>query len=222
VLNKLRNIKEIADLKKEISKQNSLLSSFLKTKSIFVHIPKTAGVSVVKGLYGEVKGGGHPSAITYRKVFKNNFKLYFKFCFVRNPYDRLYSAYNFMKKGGLHQTDANWADKHINRFKNFEEFVLNWVNIKNIQKGIHFKPQTYFICNKNGELLVDFVGKMEQIEEDFNYIANKLSVTTKLEKFNVSNLNKININDVYNKKMKEIVYEVYKSDFDTLLYDKNF
>ncbi len=70
-----------------------------KHKCIFVHIPKTAGISVSVSLLGE--SIGNMSAMYYRALFgKEDFRLYFKFAFVRNPFTRLISAFEFLKKGG--------------------------------------------------------------------------------------------------------------------------
>ncbi|MFP4354891.1 MAG: sulfotransferase family 2 domain-containing protein [Phycisphaerae bacterium] len=73
---------------------------FDKYRCIFVHIPKAAGVSVCQTLFGNL-AGGHDTIEKYQKVFSwSDYKRYFKFTFVRNPWDRLASAYRFLRKGG--------------------------------------------------------------------------------------------------------------------------
>ena len=77
---------------------DNMLKVFDKKKCIFFHIPKTAGISLVKALFGDLDWG-HRDVKYYRNVFnKKKFDSYFKFTFVRNPYDRLFSAYSFLKK----------------------------------------------------------------------------------------------------------------------------
>ena len=64
------------------------LKPFLETRSMFVHIPKTAGISVGLSLYGG-KSGDHRTIRDYKLCFsKAEFDSFFKFAFVRNPWDR--------------------------------------------------------------------------------------------------------------------------------------
>ena len=75
---------------------------------IFVHVPKCGGVSVSRAVFGSVVQ--HGTIRTYQSVFSQaEFQSYFKFTFVRNPWDRLFSAWNFIKKGGKSRYDALWA-----------------------------------------------------------------------------------------------------------------
>ena len=76
---------------------------------IFIHIPKCAGVSVSKALFGNL-AGGHSRVVDYQLVFNSNeYSNYFKFTFVRNPWDRLVSAFFFLKKGGFNDADKKWV-----------------------------------------------------------------------------------------------------------------
>ena len=72
---------------------------------------------------------------------------FFKFAFVRNPWDRLVSSYFYLKNGGMNKMDNDWALENIKQYETFQEFVLRWVNKKNINSWIHFKPQNYWICD---------------------------------------------------------------------------
>src|SRR5258706_16293188 len=78
---------------------------FDEHRCIFVHIPKCAGNSVTKSL--SQFGGfdcGHTNLKRFQIMFgPEEFNRYFKFAFVRNPYDRLFSAFLFMKKGGTNE-----------------------------------------------------------------------------------------------------------------------
>jgi hypothetical protein len=60
-------------------------------RCIFIHIPKTAGASIALSLFNEP-----PRHVHYRDFEIANpdkFRRYFKFAFVRNPWDRLVSSY---------------------------------------------------------------------------------------------------------------------------------
>ncbi len=212
---KIRYKIEIDKLRKKSFKEGETFNYFRKTKSIFIHIPKAGGISIIKSLYGEnAKGFGHPTYKIFLDLFKEDYYKFFKFTFVRNPWDRVYSAYTFLIQGGLNEQDRNFGEKYLKKFKTFEEFVLNGLEQENIQNWIHFIPQHKFIYDENQNLMVDFVGRFENFENDFNEIAKKINSNTKLKHLNKSKKKK-NYMDIYNDKMIEYVY---KKDIDLLNY----
>ena len=201
----------------EIKGDYASLKGFDDLRCIFVHIPKVAGVSINKALFGNL-GGGHRAILDYSLIFgKNEFKSYYKFTFVRNPWDRLLSAYLFLKEGGLHKNDANWSEKELSGLSNFDEFVKNWVNKINIEKGIHFKPQYKFITI-NGKIAVDDVYKVENINLDFEKICGKLNVQNRLQFLNKTKSKTKNYRNYYNDETKKIVEKVYKKDIKLFNY----
>ena len=48
------------------------------------------------------------------------------------------------------------------------------------------QPQWQSLCTTNGDLIVDFVGKVESIQQDFAHICEKLEVSVPLEVRNSS------------------------------------
>ena len=70
---------------------------FDEKRAIFIHIPKCAGVSVAQALFGNL-AGGHATLDKYLNVFEAHcIEEYFLFTIVRNQWDRLVSAYFFLK-----------------------------------------------------------------------------------------------------------------------------
>lgn len=190
---------------------------FDEKKAIFIHIPKCAGISVAKSLFGNL-GGGHNTLEQYSYIFPPKELLsYFKFTFVRNPWDRLVSAYHFLKAGGITEADAKFFDEHLSEFYDFNEFVLEWVNEENIWLGQHFRPQVSYLEDKRKKLKPDFIGKFESIEQDYAYICNKLGVAGTLPKTNQSN--RMNFRNYYTPDTIEIVRRVYKKDIEGFNYD---
>ena len=115
--------------------KRSSYDGFDRTRSIFVHIPKAGGVSVAISLYGN-RAGSHTSVSGYQLVFSAaEFQSYFKFTFVRNPWDRLYSAYRFLSAGGMNDLDRSWSEKHLAGVEDFEAFVLEALPRRSVRRG---------------------------------------------------------------------------------------
>ena len=67
-----------------------------KHKFIFIHINKCGGTSIDKVFSGKFRG--HKKAFDYKKLNPKEFENYFKFTFVRNPWDRVVSFYHYQMK----------------------------------------------------------------------------------------------------------------------------
>ena len=91
----------LLDLKKKDVKMNNVsLKPIAESKSIFVRIPKSAGRSLSNSFYGCLVGS-HIKLRDYQLIYKENeFNSFLKYTVVRNPWDRVVSAYFFQKKAG--------------------------------------------------------------------------------------------------------------------------
>ena len=113
------------------------------------------------------------------------------------------------------EEDKKWAIENLSDYGNFEDFVNCWINKFNIFKYIHFIPQYEFLCIPYGNRMpVDFIGRFENIEIDFQNIKNKLYLdpAITLKKENVTSLYKLDYRNFYTDKMRNIVSSVYKKD----------
>ncbi len=187
-------------------------------KCIFVHIPKNAGLSVCYTLFGNT-GGSHRKIVDYQKIFSpNTFKRYYKFTFVRNPWDRLVSTFFFLKKGGLTEKDKIWAEANLLAFTDFKDFVKQWLSEENINNSLHFQHQHVFLEDKKGNIAVDFIGRFENIDKDFKTITDTLNIKRLLKKTNISQRKK-DYRDYYDEETKEIVRKVYNKDIQLFNYE---
>lgn len=216
---KLRHPKEYSELRKNIYPSPNgdfSLKPFDEHQAIFIHITKTAGTSVALGLFSYLPY--HYTAIEYRVIYgKKTFDNYFKFAFVRNPWDRLYSAYRYLKSGGWNEKDKAWGNTHLASYNDFNQFVLGWLTPCNILKHIHFKPQHEFMSDARGNLLVDYVAYFETLEEDFNKISAHLGIISKLGSHNTNPGD--NYRDIYSEEAKAVVAQVYKKDIEYFGYN---
>lgn len=192
------------------------LQSFEECGCIFVHIPKTGGISVAKSLFGNL-AGGHCSVKDYRFLFGSEaYESMFTFAFVRHPFTRLASAYRFLKQGGMTEEDRKWKEKNITDYHSVDEFVRGWVRKNNVNLWKHFRKQSQFLYGKK-EVDVDFVGKTENINNDFNKIKNTLGVEGELSHLNKTGKN--SYKNIYSEESKRIIKEVYKEDFENFGYE---
>lgn len=190
---------------------------FDQTRSIFVHIPKCAGVAVSRAIFGGL-AGGHVTLDRYVDIFGPKCIVnYFKFTIVRNPWDRLVSAYFFLKSGGFEDDDKTWFEKELGSFPDFETFVKKWLNRSNIWKWHHFRPQYHYVLEKRGKINLDFIGFMENIGADFSYIADRVCVQGSLETTNTSR--HVAYTDYYTDETRKIVANVYAEDIKMLGYN---
>ena len=193
-------------------------NSFDYHRCIFVHIPKAAGVSVSTSLFGNY-GGGHKTLKWYQSYFHPwTFQSYFKFTITRHPYDRLLSAYNFLKHGGMNEIDAEYSRKNLLDISSFDEFVLDWLDNSRMYSVLHFMPQCYFLRDKRGKINLDFIGRFENLEADFRHISAQLNVQAKLKKTNVAK-RKVLVNHCdKNEKVMNRISQLYSEDFKNLGY----
>lgn len=186
-------------------------NEFDETKSIFVHVPKAAGTSISKAIYG--RRMGHYPIDAY--FHANNIKAekYYKFAFVRNPITRTLSAWNYLQVSP-HLEDREWFNKNLASFDSFNEFVINWVNDANVYSWKHFVPQTSYIMIDN-HIAVDDVFKTEKIYDSCQILQQKLNTKILLRHQNKSTSHNI---DISNEAMA-IIRNVYKRDFEFLDYE---
>lgn len=213
-----RYYNELQEMRKIITSDGYSYKSFDDRKAIFIHIPKCAGISINKALFGNL-AGGHKGLDDYILVFgAKDFTRYFKFTFVRNPWDRLVSAYFFLKNGGLNRWDKQFFEVELAHYQDFGEFVRCWLNEKNIYKFHHFKPQISFLTDKYNKVSIDYVGYFENIDADFKYIARRIGVDVTLNKEN--SVTRQNYQEFYDSDTKDIVARVYREDIK--LFNYNF
>ncbi|MFC1772629.1 sulfotransferase family 2 domain-containing protein [Pseudomonadota bacterium] len=213
-----KTLRKLRSLRTRISAAGYTLQSFDEHRCIFIHIPKCAGVSIAQSLFGN-QGAGHYSASQYREFFGDaTYDDYFTFAFVRNPWDRLASAYHFLRRGGFNDADLRWASRHLQHYVSFDNFVKNWVTPEHVRSWVHFEPQCDYLCKADGTLDVDFIGRFERLEPDFQALCNKLGIDRALLSLNQGVHVHPRYQTLYDDQSRDIVSEVYARDIELLNY----
>jgi hypothetical protein len=183
-------------------------------KYIFVCIAKTASTSIRRRLGYKYDPPPEEYHMFLKDILDKNpdAKDYYKFAFVRNPYDRLYSTYINLKYDG-----HPWAT-HLKQKETFKEFIMDFQGSK-YSEYIHLQPQVdYITCE--GKVNLDFLGRFENLDEDFKKVEKHLGMTHKdLEKIRRSSIMPWNPK-YYDEEMKKIVRKIYKEDFERFDYEK--
>lgn len=198
-------------------------------KFIFIHIPKNAGSTIEVALniskkenMVEGKDSITESGISYslqhltcqqlvnHKLTKPYFDSYFKFTFVRNPYQRVLSEYFWL------------GFKNLNNEKPTPKNFSNWIDtFYNVIDKDHKLKQYQFLYDEKNNLMVDFIGRVENFNYDFENITKRLGKVIKPFYFNVTTQKKyVNHNLYLTEENKEKIYNLFKIDFDTFGYEK--
>ena len=132
------------------------------------------------------------------------FDSYFKFAFVRNPWDWQVSLYHYILSHPLHP-----QHRKIKALGSFRSYI-NW----RIKSGVEL--QKSFVCDKDGRLLVDFVGRYETIAEDFEVICDRIGISASLPHKNPSNHRPYR--NYYDAELARMVAEHYREDIEYFNY----
>ena len=217
---------------------------------VYIHIPKTAGTSVMQTL---ASGGaemrfnsaglwdailGHPDNARlveqYRRVFhlgtlsyaqqqhlpasvlrelvpRAQWDGYFKFAFVRNPWDMLVSGYRYQTTVLTPEQRALNPDvaELLARTRDFSDVVRYYPMIRS--------DMTSFITDEHGQVIVDFVGRFERLEEDFAYICSRIGIDARLSHENRSE-RAASYREYYTEETRDIVARHFARDIERFGY----
>jgi len=102
--------------------------------------------------------------VAQRRLPVRKFDQYFKFAFVRNPWERLVSEYEYLLERPLHGRHAR-----VKKLKSFKQFIH-----MQIPRGDAY--QINMLSNRQGDLLTDFVGKLECLQNDWQTVCEQIAI----------------------------------------------
>lgn len=205
-----------------------MLISYRK-KFLFVHIFKTAGTSITNSLapYSYRPESTRPSnwlaflSANWKKIHRNPIKKhataleiqasldseifdsFFKFSFVRNPWDWQVSLYHYIL-----DHPENCGHEETKAMGSFRNFVFS-------REKSDFS-QTGCLVDESGKLLVDFVGRFENLEVDFQTICKRVGITATLPHINKSD--RLGYRDYYDEETRALTARVYVEDIERFGY----
>jgi hypothetical protein len=170
----------------------------LEKQFLMIHVPKTGGTSAARALDQWVL---HPPQDKLNKVLcrlhlrKDPAKFMlrvhgglryackvlpedlpaklFKFAFVRNPWDRLVSEYSFVCDREIHP-----RHKEVKALPDFHAYL---VYERYRARG---RSQADMLKDRDGKLGMDFVGRFENLRDDFSEICSRIGVDSELPHLN--------------------------------------
>ena len=187
-----------------------------------MHVPKAAGTSINKSIYGRTLG--HFRAGDIRRRFPQLYRQSFVFSVVRNPWDRLFSAYRFAVLGRTESMGIAHAERYRTpEFESFERFVLEWLPNQDLSTvDPVFQPQCPYLTDGSGDVIVDHVARFESLEKDLDQVRSATSLPIRLEQFNRST-NGLDYRRAYKTaEMVEQVCRAYPTDIDKFDYSFEF
>lgn len=190
-----------------------------KHKCIFIHIPRTGGTSIERSIRSDWTWKNFPTekhilASTAKRLYKDYWNDYFKFSFVRNPWSRMVSMArfpNFYK--------CNITDGLVDVTGYFEKFPRIEIDPRSESKDETAEKirNAVYLNILNEEL--DFVGRFEELQNDFDYVCEKIGMPKKELPHLVKSKDGKHYTKYYDDTTKQIVTERYAEDLEFFGYE---
>ncbi len=194
-----------------------------KYKCIFIHVNKCGGTTIDKVF--NKKHCGHKTILHYKKRYPQKFDSYFKFSFTRNPWDKMVSFYHYHIKRGW-DLNWDWDESNAPSFQDFIKIINNYSkekeasifpNLSETTIQMRMSDHIEWMCDESGNLLVDFIGKLENFQTDFDYICDQI----KMPRIKLPHKNKSkhkHYTEYYDEETKQMVAEKFAKDIEYFGY----
>lgn len=179
----------------------------------FLAIPKTGSISLKDFcVYNNIPIIWHRRDLNHTRERIYNHDLLF--CVLRNPVDRVISAYYFLKNGGINQMDKDEWNKYAAKFENINDFIEENLELV-VKEQMHFRPQYKWLENMEREILFDKIEflNFENLEQDLS----DFQINHGLKPFKIEHKNKSRKDDVEltNESISKIE-KIYYKDYELL------
>lgn len=161
------------------------------------------------------------------RLRKGQYKNYYRFSFVRNPWDRLVSCYESKvikkRKNPVLLLLKNKTNPFI-RGMPFSDFIRMVCAIPDEESNVHFALQSRILGSSKGsayEYIVDYIGRYERISEDFESVMSHIAPgrNISLKHWNISETRGLrDYRKYYDDRLAEIVRVKYSEDITRFGY----
>ena len=177
--------------------------------SMYLGVAKSGSTSIIASIFRANKKQGDRYFFLPKKDIISDKR--YKFSFVRNPYTRLVSCW----QGWTKREDSPLFNNPLLTYNmSFSDFVYAVSKIPNDESNRHYVSQATILDNGK---LVDFIGKLENIESDWKTIQSKTGLGILKQQAKGKYTNHMSF---YNDELKRIVYDRYIDDFKVFKYEK--
>ncbi len=209
-------------------------------KFIFVHIPKTAGLSVTDafGAYGRPRGrtiwrsisrrlpfvespeAAHfrvhePASHMIRKLSRPVWDGFLSFSVVRDPFDHAVSHYEYMKQFRIAKVAAKVGQMSFEEYLAYRMKPPFW----NDTIFARMPDQAYYLTDAEGALAVTRLIRFERLGEELAALAAELELPDfRLRHVNRTKAPKKPYREYYDATTEEMVRQIYARDFSLLGY----
>ncbi|TMV10350.1 sulfotransferase family protein [Ruegeria sediminis] len=198
------------------------MSIYPSHRAVFVHIPKTGGSSIAallkhdrlvdtKSNEVDPRGQGRDTMVELVEALGDEADDYFKFAFVRNPWDRFVSAYHYVAQRRPELTD-------VTAHKTFQDFAPVFAADPERFLGIrYFRPQWSYLSDDQGYSPADFIGRFESFDGDLQKVLDRLGIKRALMRHRKKS-KRSDYREYYDGKSRDAIAEVYARDIETYGY----
>jgi len=210
----------------------------VKYNFLFVHIAKTGGTSVraalaplrwrdplyypqfiasrLSHLTGHRIGAKlprHAKIVAAKEMLPQElFDKLFKFVFVRNPWDLQVSSWHHLKRERPHLVE------HITNFNDFIRWKLDPERPYQYHINTSIELQTNYLKDLDGTILVDFIGKYENLVEDYEEACRRIGIKPRPLPHKRQAKERSDYHEYYDDDTIRLVADFFKSDINTFEY----
>ena len=158
-----------------------------------------------------------------KRLDEGRYRDYFKFAFVRNPWDRLVSCHlNKFRENGPGLKIPDDVDVKLHVGMSFAEFVEAVHALPDESSNPHFRSQHTVFCPRgDGVVLADFVGRFENLSEDFDVAMRQIGVEGEIQLPHILR-NKSregrSYHEFYDDRLRKLVHERFSDDIEIFGY----
>jgi hypothetical protein len=210
----------------------------VKHNFLFVHIAKTGGTSVRAALAPlrwrdpiyipqfiasrlshatghriASKLPRHARIIAAKEMLPRElFDKLFKFTFVRNPWDLQVSSWHHLKRERPHLVE------HLPDFESFLRWKLDPERPYQYHVDTSIELQSDYLKDLDGTILVDFIGKYENLQEDYEEVCRRIGIKPPPLPHKRQAKDRKGYREYYNEDLAKLVVEYFKEDIETFAY----